>query len=303
MDPAQTISAIRRFNRFYTPQIGVLEKRHMGLDYTLADSRVIYEIAQRDDAAPGAVAEAVGLDPGYLSRILKRLETEGLVERAPAPEDGRRVRLRLTPQGLEVFGELDRRTRSRVEALIAGLPEPGRAELAGALADVERLLKARQAEPVLREHGLGDMGWVVERHAVLYGREYGWIGFEQLVARICADFLDRFDPQRERCWIAERDGVRLGCIFLIGDEAQGSARIRLLLLEPEARGLGLGRRLVEAAVEFARQAGYRDVVLWTHQVLTAARATYAKLGFVLEDTWIHDDFGKSEVSETWRLAL
>jgi GNAT superfamily N-acetyltransferase len=173
------------------------------------------------------------------------------------------------------------------------------------MAEVEHPLgPAPSGQVVLRPHQTGDMGWITERHAVLYAREYGWNGhIEAVTARICADFLDSHDPARERCWIAERDGQRLGCVFLVKDEAEGVARLRLLMLEPEARGLGLGKRLVAECIAFARAVGYREVVLWTHAVLTAARGIYAAHGFELEETWTHDDFGAPEVSETWRLVL
>ncbi|HEX2816562.1 MAG TPA: bifunctional helix-turn-helix transcriptional regulator/GNAT family N-acetyltransferase [Phenylobacterium sp.] len=299
------VAAVRRFNRFYTRAIGVLEKGYLGTPYTVAEGRVLYEIAKADGIAAKAVGEITGLDAGYLSRIVARLERDGVVARERSARDGRSALLRLTDHGAEVFAPLDQRSAAMVEGLIGALSRPQRDRLTGAMAEVERLLGASPAAPVtLRAHQAGDMGWIVERHGVTYAREYGWNGhIEAETARICADFLDGYDPAAERCWIAQRDGERLGCVFLVKDQESGVARLRLLMLEPAARGLGLGKRLVAECVAFARSAGYREIVLWTHAVLTAARGIYAAQGFELERTWVHDDFGAPEVSETWRLKL
>lgn len=305
MDTADPVAAVRRFNRFYTRAIGVLEKGYLGTPYTLAEGRVLYEIAKADGIAAKAIGEITGLDAGYLSRIVARFERDGAVARERSPSDGRSALLRLTAHGEAVFAPFDRRSAERVEGLIGGLSAPARQRLTGAMAEVEELLGAPAPGPViLRLHRPGDMGWVVERHAVLYGREYGWgEGIEAVTARIVADFLEHRDPARARCWIAERDGERLGCVFLVADDEEGVARLRLLLLESAARGLGLGKRLVGECLAFARAAGYREVVLWTHAVLTAARGIYAAAGFSIEKTWTHDEFGVEEVSETWRLKL
>jgi len=302
---ADPVAAVRRFNRFYTRAIGVLEKGYLGTPYTVAEGRVLYEIAQADGIAAKAVGEIAGLDAGYLSRIVARLERDGVVSRERSAQDGRSALLRLTPRGAEVFEPLDRRSAALVEGMIGQLSSRERQRLISAMADVEALLSAPARDPVvLRLHRTGDMGWIIARHGVNYAREYGWNGhIEAVTARICADFLDGYDPALERCWIAERGGERLGCVFLVKDEAARVARLRLLMLEPAARGLGLGRRLVDECVAFARAAGYREIVLWTHAVLTAARAIYAAAGFQLEETWTHDDFGALEVSETWRLVL
>jgi len=300
------VAAVRRFNRFYTRAIGVLEKDYLGTPYTVAEGRVFYEIAKADGVTAKAVGELTGLDPGYLSRIVARLARDGVVARERSPRDGRSRLLRLTPHGAAVFAPFDGRSVALVEGLIGRLSGADRTRLVDAVRTVEALLAPdRPAAPVvLRAPAAGDMGWVVERHALVYAREYGWNAhIEAVTARICADFLDAQDPARERCWIAERDGQRLGCVFLVKDDQPGVARLRLLLLEPAARGLGLGKRLVGECVAFARAAGYREIVLWTHAVLTAARAIYAAHGFRLEETWTHDDFGAEEVSETWRLAL
>lgn len=302
MSQTDTVAAVRRFNRVYTRAIGVLERGYLGTPYTLAEGRVLYEIATGGGVTASTICEITGLDAGYVSRIVKRFEREGVVIRARSAEDGRRAVLRLTTHGLEVFEPFDRRSAERVEGLIAHLPSASRERLTRALADVERLMDPAPPGPItLRDHRPGDMGWVVERHAALYGREYGW-DIEGVTARIVADFLEHHDPARSRCWIAERDGRRVGSVFVL-DDGEGVARLRLLLLEPEARGSGLGRRLVEACIAFAREAGYREMVLWTHEVLTAARGIYAATGFVLEKTWTHEDFGKPEVSETWRRPL
>jgi DNA-binding MarR family transcriptional regulator/GNAT superfamily N-acetyltransferase len=298
-----TVAAVRRFNRFYTRAIGALERSFLGGPYSLPETRVLWEIAHADGITPKAVGAALGLDPGYLSRMLARLERDGLVARERAAADGRSILLTLTDHGRAVFGELDQRQAQRVEALMGPLSADGRGRLAAAVAEVEDLLDGATRPPVvLRDPRVGDMGWVVERHAVLYHREYGWTGMEPLVGRIVADFVETRDPARERCWIAERAGQRLGCVFLV-KETDDVARLRLLLLEPAARGERLGRRLVDECIRFAREAGYREIVLWTHAKLTAARGIYAATGFRLEETWTHDDFGQAEVSETWRLPL
>lgn len=305
MSEIDTVAAIRRFNRFYTRAIGVLERGYMGGPYTLAENRVLYEIAHGAGLTPGAIAQALDLDAGYLSRMLGRLERDGLVTRSRSPSDGRSFTLSLTPQGAAFFATLNARTVERIEAMIGDLSLDQRATLAGALDTAHALLAPRTARtPItLRPHTTGDMGWVTERHGVFYGEAYGWAPkIEAVTARICADFLDNFDPERERCWIAERDGERVGSVFMV-KESQDVARLRLLLLEPAARGEGLGRRLVDECIAFARDKGYREIVLWTHEVLTAARAIYASAGFVLVDSYTHDDFGKPEVSETWRMVL
>jgi len=299
------VAAVRRFNRFYTRAIGVLDKGYLGTPYTLAEGRVLYEVAKGEGVTAKAIGEITGLDAGYLSRILGKLERDGVVARERSATDGRSAVLRLTAHGQEVFSPFDQRSAALVEGMIGGLSGDARRRLTGAMAEVEELLGAAPADPViLRPHRTGDMGWIVERHGLNYAREYGWNGhIEAVTARICADFLDSHDPALERCWVAERGGERLGCVFLVKDDAPGVARLRLLMLEPAARGLGLGKRLVGECVGFARAAGYREIVLWTHAVLTAARAIYAQQGFQLEATWTHDDFGAPEVSETWRLVL
>jgi DNA-binding MarR family transcriptional regulator/N-acetylglutamate synthase-like GNAT family acetyltransferase len=305
------VTAVRRFNRFYTSAIGVLDKRYLGSPYTVAEGRVLYEVATGQNGegggvTPKAVSEITGIDAGYLSRILGRLERDGMVARRRSARDGRSVELSLTPEGVKMFSGFNLRSAALVEDLIEDLSPDERRRLVDAVETAQDLL-SRQDRPrppiVLRAPGPGDMGWITERHGVLYGREYGWGGgIEAVTARICADFLEAQDQTRQRCWVAERAGERLGCVFLV-EESEEVGRLRLLLLEPGARGTGLGRRLVEECIAFAREAGYREVVLWTHAVLTAARKIYAATGFEITETWTHDHFGQSEVSETWRLRL
>ena len=298
------IAAIRRFNRFYTRRIGVLDAKYLGGPYVLAEGRALYEIAQAEGVTPKALAEMAGLDPGYLSRILGRFEREGLIRRERSATDGRSVSLYLTGRGRTAFGELQTRSDGLVEGLIAPLPQPARARLTEAMADVEALLAApARSEITLRPHRTGDMGWITWRHAVLYGRDYGWDErFEAMIAHVVADFVDGFDPDREHCWIAERDGEAVGCIFLVkgdGDEA----KLRLLLTEPSARGQGLGKRLVAECIAFAREAGYGGVSLWTQSILTTARGIYARAGFELAESQPHREFGFDLVGETWRLRF
>lgn len=268
---------------------------------------MLYEIATGDGVTPKQVSEVTRIDAGYLSRIVGRLERDGMVARRRSPSDGRSIELSLTAAGAAMFAGFNQRSEALAEQLVGGLTAADQRRLVDALETAEDLLAGdeRPAPPILlRAHRPGDMGWIIERHGVLYGREYGWgAGIEAVTARICADFLEHFDPARERCWVAERAGERVGCVFLVKDEGSDAARLRLLLLEPAARGTGLGRRLVEECVGFAREAGYREVVLWTHAVLTAARRIYAAVGFEITETWTHDEFGKTEVSETWKLAL
>ncbi|HEY8615245.1 helix-turn-helix domain-containing GNAT family N-acetyltransferase [Phenylobacterium sp.] len=306
VENAATVAAVRRFNRFYTRAIGVLDKGHLGGPYTLAESRVLYEIASRDGVTPGFIAAETGLDPGYLSRIVRRFERDGLVARERSLNDGRSVVLRITEPGRDVYAELHRRTLAQVQGLIAGLGGAERERLETALADVEHLLGGSQADRgyILRPHRVGDIGWVTQAHGVIYGREYGWDHrFEALVARLAADLVENFDPEREGSWIAERAGSSVGCIFLQRQDDK-TAKLRLLLVDPAARGLGLGRALVDACVARARAIGYQEMTLWTQSILTAARAIYQAVGFELEESWPNEDFGGYGLtSERWRLKL
>jgi DNA-binding MarR family transcriptional regulator/GNAT superfamily N-acetyltransferase len=304
--PSETVAEIRRFNRFYTRLIGALDEAHLGAPYGLTEGRVLYEVAQAPDGlTPTETMERTGLDSGYLSRILKRFEGEGAMVRVRSPRDGRSVNIRLTERGRGLYEDLRRVAEGAVERLIAPLSIARRQRLVGAMRTIEASLGSEPSSRIgLRAHRVGDMGWVIERHGALYAREYGWDErFEGLVARICADFIEGLDTAAERCWIAERDGVRLGSVFLVKGEDDGQAQLRLLLIEPEARGLGLGKRLVAECVGFARHVGYREITLWTQSVLVAARRVYAAAGFELVESRPHRRIGVDLVGETWRLRL
>src|SRR5215475_2796779 len=274
---AERVAGVRAFNRFYTRRIGVLQEGLLRSHFSLAEARVLYELAQRARPTASELGQALGLDAGYLSRILAGFASRGLVGRRPSPSDGRRSLLRLTAKGRRAFASLDRRSQGETAALLAPLAADEQGRLVGALRTVERLLGGVPAanEPyVLRPLRPGDIGWVVHRHAVLYAREYGWDErFEALVAGIAARFIARHDPARERFWIAERDGEVVGSVLLVR-QSRTVAKLRLLLVEPAARGHGIGARLVDECVHFARQAGYRKIMLWTNDVLHAARHLY-----------------------------
>lgn len=306
MPPRDPIAAVRRFNRFYTRRIGALDEAHLGSPYSLAEMRVLYEVAQTPDGvSPKALAAVAGLDAGYLSRILKRFETEGLMVRQPSRRDGRSVSVWLSSKGIHAYNDMRHMAEGAVETLIAPLGAAERARLTSAMGEIETLLDApKPGDILLRGHRPGDLGWVVHRHGALYAREYGWDErFEALVARVAADIIDNFDPARERCWIAERDGEPLGSVALVRGEAPAQAKLRLLLIEPAARGLGLGKRLVGECVAFARAAGYAEITLWTQSILTAARAVYAGAGFELVESHPDDSIAPGLVSETWVLKL
>ena len=301
------VEAIREFNRFYTRRIGVVKPGMVGSPYTLPEARVLYALGRDGAATATAIGRELSLDLGYLSRLLQSLRRRGLVQAKRASHDARQQRLALTDKGRKAFMLLDTRSRDEMAAMIAPLAAGERERLVSAMRTVQSLLhrEKRKEEIVLREHRPGDMGWVVERHAANYHAEYGWgPRFEALVAGIVQEFLEKLDPRRERCWIAERDGERVGSVFVVRDAKKGEARLRLLLVEPSARGTGLGRRLVEECIAFARQKGYRKLVLWTHANLDAARAIYRKTGFTrLEKTEAHSTFGPRAVSEFWELEL
>jgi DNA-binding MarR family transcriptional regulator/predicted N-acetyltransferase YhbS len=315
MDTAR-IDAIRRFNRFYTRRIGVLHEGLLQSDFTLAETRVLWELAHADDpTGPTAteLARALELDPGYLSRLLRGLKERGLVTTARSESDARQQHLKLTPAGRRAFAPLEQRSQQDVSALLSTLTEAEQQQLMQSLQRVERLLADGPARMpwLLRSHRPGDIGWLVARHGALYASEYHWdIRFEALVAHIAADFIDRFDARREACWIAERDGSNIGCVCLVQarDEQtqqpmEGVAQLRLLLVEPAARGLGLGGRLVDECTRFARDAGYGRIRLWTNSNLLAARAIYGKAGYRLVASEAHHSFGHDLVGETWELAL
>jgi DNA-binding MarR family transcriptional regulator/GNAT superfamily N-acetyltransferase len=307
-EPAQEpeIAAVRRFNRFYTRSIGVLREGFLESPFSLTEGRVLYELLQRERPSASDVAQELALDAGYLSRILRGFQRRGLLERRPAQHDGRRSLLALTRRGREAIAGLDTRSSQEVRAMLGGLEAPEQRRLLGAMETIEALLGAR-AEPrvpyLLRQHQAGDMGWVVQRHGALYARERGYdLEFEALVAEIVARFLRRFDARRERCWIAERDGANVGCVFLV-KRSRTLSQLRLLLVEPKARGLGIGERLVSECIRFAREAGYRRMRLWTQDDLLPARRIYKKAGFEVVAREPHRSFGQELVAETWELRL
>ena len=298
------IAAVRAFTRFYTRKLGVLDQHLLQSPFSLSEARVLYELAHRDDLAAKEIGLELGLDPGYLSRIIQNFDESGLITRKALPSDRRQYRLGLTAKGRQAFAKLDRSSHDEVAAMLAALTRSDRARLVGAMAVIERLLGASRPEPaILRDPLPGDMGWVVQSHGALYASEYGFdASFEALVAKIAADFLTSFDAARERCWIAELDGVQVGSVFLVrhSDEV---AKLRLLLVDPAGRGQGLGKRLVGECVTFARACGYRKITLWTQSILVAARKIYQDAGFVLVASEPHRSFGQDLIGETWEMEL
>jgi DNA-binding MarR family transcriptional regulator/GNAT superfamily N-acetyltransferase len=304
-NPDEAVAAVRRFTRFYTRQIGVLQEKLLQSPFSLAESRVLYELAHRDGLTASALTQELGLDPGYLSRILRGFGERGLVDRRPSEEDARQHRLTLTAAGRRAFAPLDRGSHEQVAAMLARLSAAEQRRLIGAMRAIEGLLDPQPAEGpyLLRPHQPGDMGWVVSRHGVLYAQEYAWtMEFEALVADIVAAFIKSYDAARERCWIAEVDGEPVGSVFVV-KQSDEIAKLRLLLVEPQARGLGIGRRLVAKCIRFARQTGYRKLTLWTNDVLHAARRIYQDAGFVLVQEEPHHSFGHDLVGQNWDLAL
>jgi DNA-binding MarR family transcriptional regulator/N-acetylglutamate synthase-like GNAT family acetyltransferase len=300
------VGVVRRFNRLWTHRIGVLQEGFLESEFSLTEVRVLYELAQRQETTASELGEELGLDAGYLSRILRGFEKGGLIDKSPSEADGRRKLLRITERGREVFAPLDERSRACIGAMLGGMSIEEQERLVGAMRTIERLLSARSEPEVpylLRPHWAGDMGWVVHRHGVLYAREYGWDErFEALVAEIVAKFIQHYDPKLERCWIAERDGEIVGSVFIV-KQSEEIAKLRLLLVEPKARGLGIGSRLVEACIRFARQIGYQKITLWTNDVLHTARRIYERVGFRLVYEEPHHSFGHDLVGQTWELIL
>jgi DNA-binding MarR family transcriptional regulator/GNAT superfamily N-acetyltransferase len=306
------VDAVRGFNRFYTRQIGVLGEHLLDSPFSLSEMRVLYELAHRDSPTAVVLAKDLAVDPGYLSRMLRRFETRGLLARTPSPADARHALLRLTTRGRSAFAALEQRARAEVSSMLGRLSSADQRQVVEAMGTIERLLGSESADTpetskqvsyVVRPHQAGDMGWVVHRHGAIYAREWGYNEeFEALVARIVADFLDNFDLKRERCWIAEQDGDVVGSVFLV-TKSKTVAKLRLLLVEPQARGLGIGRRLVDECIRFARLAGYRTLTLWTQSELTAARRLYKQAGFRRTHEEPSHSFGKDTVAETWELRL
>lgn len=301
----EAVKAVRRFNRFFTRRIGVLDP-YLDSALSLTDVRVLYELAHRPGVVARDLLHDLGLDAGYLSRILKRFEAAGWLARTPSPEDGRQSLLALTEAGHAAFAPLQQKSRDEAAALLQPLNSAQRTQLVDAMTRVEALLEravSSNRDVVLRDPLPGDMGWVVQQHGEVYWREYGWNSdFEALVAGIAADFIRKFQPEAEKCWIAELDGERVGAVFVVR-QSRTVARLRMLILSPQARGLGLGARLTDECIAFARARGYRKMVLWTNSCLTAARAIYTKRGFRLTKSEPYEGFGQQLVGETWELRL
>jgi len=308
-DAEQQIAAVRRFNRYYTRQIGVLRKTFLDSPYSLGEARVLYEIAINHSPTASEIARSLDLDAGYLSRVLRNFERRGLIRKRASPNDGRQSHLTLTPRGRKSFMPLDARSQRDTAAMLGKLAPAEQARLIAAMTAIETLLEGQIQEPkpqrryTLRAPRPGDFGWIVKRNAELYAQDYGWVApFEGVCAQIVADFVNKFDATRERGWIAEIDGENVGSLMLAND-GDGVARLRLLSVEPRARGLGIGARLVDEAIRFARSAGYRKIALWTHSVLTAARHIYQGAGFKPMRSEEHQSWGQPVVSEHWDLDL
>jgi DNA-binding MarR family transcriptional regulator/GNAT superfamily N-acetyltransferase len=302
----QRVAAVRRFNRFYTRQIGLLQESYLKSQFSLSQVRVLYELAHRERPTATELGRELGLDPGYLSRILRLFEKRGFLTRTPSKADGRQSHLFLTARGQAAFAPLNTRSREEIGAMLRALGARDQVRLVESMRAIEQVLGAQPETKVpylLRPHRPGDMGWVVSRHGALYAQEYGWDEtFEALVAGIVKKFIERYDPKKERCWIAEKDGEPVGSVFVV-KQSPTVAKLRLMLVEPKARGLGIGARLVDECVRFAGQAGYEKITLWTNSVLRAARRIYKEAGFRLVHQERHRSFGHDLIGETWDLKL
>jgi DNA-binding MarR family transcriptional regulator/GNAT superfamily N-acetyltransferase len=300
------VAAVRAFNRFYTKKLGVLDQHLLQSPFSLSEARVLYELAHRDAVSAKEIGAVLGLDAGYLSRIVQGFEDKGLISRTPLPSDKRQQQLALSARGRQAFAKLDRSSDNEVAAMLDALDETARDRLVGAMGAIEEILEPATVERpsfLLRSHRPGDIGWVIGRHGAVYAQEYGWdITFEALVAEIAAQFIRSFDPAREHCWIAEIDGEPVGSIFLVRSTDE-VAKLRLLLVEKKARGLGIGRALTAECIRFAREQGYKSIVLWTQSCLTAARDIYHRAGFRLTAEEPHHSVGVDLVGETWELKL
>lgn len=302
------IAKFRHFNRMYTRYIGTLNEGLLDSEYSLAEARVLWELANRNAPKASEIAEDLGMDPGYLSRLLGKFERDGLLQKKTSEQDGRYAELVLTTRGKSVFKKLNERSNEQADAALQGLPPAARTELIQCMQSIEQLLiKTDRARGpyVLRPHRVGDMGWIVYREGLGYAEQYGWDAtFEALVANIVCDFITHFEPARERCWIAEVEGQHMGHVFLVKHPSEANtAKLRLLFVEPSARGMGLGHALVNECVQFARTAGYRKIVLWTQSMLTAAHRIYQGAGFVLVKEQPHHSFGHDLVGQEWELDL
>lgn len=300
------IAAVRAFNRFYTRKLGVLDQ-HLGQSpFSLSEARVLYELAHRDELSAKEIGSELGLDPGYLSRIVQSFDEKGLISRRPLPADRRQYQLSLTAKGRQTFAKLNLSSQNEVAAMLARLPAGDATRLTQAMATIEAVLEQRRSQPasiVLRSHRVGDMGWVISKQAAAYAADYNWdISYEALVAEICAQFIKTYDATREHCWIAEVGGEPVGSIFLV-KATDEIAKLRLLQVEKKARGLGVGRALVEQCMQGARERGYRRMTLWTQSILVAARSIYQSAGFKLVKEEKHHSFGADLVGETWERDL
>lgn len=306
--PASHVEALRAFNRFYTRRIGVLEEGLLSSPFPLTQARVLFELAQRGQAGANEIGEHLGLDAGYLSRIVRGFAGNGLVARKPSPHDRRRTLLSLTAAGRRAFAELDRRSRTQAAAMLGKLSATDRERLLGHMLAMRGVLETpaeRGGRLAIRAHRPGDIGWAIERHGRLYADEYGWNQeFEALVATLFAGFATRHDPAHERMWVAELDGARVGCVFVVRNaDDPDLAQLRCLLVDPAGRGRGVGRRLVERCIGFARGAGYRGMTLWTNDVLVSARRIYEAAGFALAKEYRHRSFGHDLVGQIWSREL
>jgi DNA-binding MarR family transcriptional regulator/N-acetylglutamate synthase-like GNAT family acetyltransferase len=304
----QRIAAVRRFNRFYTRQIGVLRRNYLDSPYSLGEMRVLYELAHGGAQTASDIGRALNLDAGYLSRVLRNFEKRGLIARKTSRADARQSDIAMTARGIKMFAPFEKRSQDFVGTMLGKLKADEQARLVASMGTIENLLGEPGPVPkrsyTLRAPRHGDFGWMVTRHAELYAQEYNWTEpFEGLCAQIVADFVNNYDAKLERCWIAEMNGENVGCIMLVQDAQPSVARIRLLLVDPKARGLGLGARLVDECVKFARQAGYKKITLWTHSILTAARHIYQQAGFTLTSSEKKRSWGEDVVAEYWDLEL
>ena len=300
------IEAVRRFSRFYTRRIGVLEEGVLGSEFSLTEARILFELAHRETSTASELAKELGLNPGYLSRTLKKLEDRTLVSRTPSADDARQQHLTLTEKGAQRFAELNGRSRNDIAAMLSRLTVAQEKRLIGALTEVEALLGPEtltRVPYILRPHQPGDIGWAVQKHGELYAREYGFDdSFEALAAEIGSKFLKEFDPKKERAWIAEKDGENVGFVMLV-KQSDELVKLRMLLVDPKARGLGIGKRLVEECIRFAQQRGYKKMTLWTNDILVAAIHIYKQCGFKLVAEERHHSFGHEMVGQTWELDL
>ena len=299
----QRAGIVRGFNRFYTHQIGVLQEHLLQSDFSLTEIRVMYELSSRGDLTSTDLCQMLSLDAGYLSRLISGLEKKGLIQKVRSITDARAVQLHLSDLGRSVLAPLEEKTQQEVMALLSALPEPQQQQLTAAMQRIQTLLQGSTPSYVLRDPQPGDMGLVVQQQSALYAREYQWNWeFEALVAEIVAKYLREFDPTRERCWIAEKDGAVVGSVFVVRHD-DSTAKLRMLYVDASARGLGIGQRLVDECLRFARHAGYTRMMLWTMSALTDARRLYQKAGFELVEEEPTLSFGKPLVSQTWARAL